>query len=145
MKIGELSNRTGIATSAIRFYEESGLLPAAQRGPNGYRIYDEACLQRLLALQIARNLGFSLESLRSVLATADGISHELVLERMQKRLHEIGSLQAALRKQRKELLVLKEQLEQEWASGKCLTLAPETPRTLDDPNSRKAHRSRIAI
>ena len=41
MKIGELSQRTGMATSAIRFYESSGLLPAAERGANGYRQYGE--------------------------------------------------------------------------------------------------------
>ena len=37
MKIGELSRLTGLATSAIRFYEASGLLPSAERGANGYR------------------------------------------------------------------------------------------------------------
>lgn len=38
MRIGELACRAGVAASTIRFYESSGLLPAATRGTNGYRV-----------------------------------------------------------------------------------------------------------
>ncbi len=45
MKIGELAERTGLATSRIRFYERIGLLKAARRQANGYRSYpDDAVL-----------------------------------------------------------------------------------------------------
>lgn len=37
MKIGELAKRSGIAASAIRYYEQAGLLPAVARAGNGYR------------------------------------------------------------------------------------------------------------
>jgi DNA-binding transcriptional MerR regulator len=46
MKIGELAAAAGVAASAIRFYEQSGLLPAAQRGGNGYRSYSNDAIER---------------------------------------------------------------------------------------------------
>ena len=45
MKIGELSERTGIPTRMLRYYEEQGLL-ASERSANGYRSYDEADVER---------------------------------------------------------------------------------------------------
>src|SRR5476651_325574 len=54
MKIGELANQTGLAASAIRFYERSGVLPAPDRGVNGYRSYGESDVQRLHMIRIAQ-------------------------------------------------------------------------------------------
>jgi len=45
MKIGELSERTGIPARMLRYYEEQGLL-ASERSANGYRAYDEAAVER---------------------------------------------------------------------------------------------------
>ena len=59
MKIAELARRTGIATSAVRFYEEMGVLPAAARRANGYREYDEADLARLRLVVALRRLGLA--------------------------------------------------------------------------------------
>ena len=61
MKIGELAAATGLATSAIRFYEQSGLLPAAQRAGNGYRSYSVEAVDRLRFIQVAQALGFTLD------------------------------------------------------------------------------------
>ena len=61
MKIGELAAATGLAPSAIRFYEQSGLLPAAQREANGYRSYSADAVERLRYIQLAQALGFTLE------------------------------------------------------------------------------------
>ena len=47
MKIAELAKRAGVATSAVRFYEEVGVLPAGRRLANGYREYSDADLARL--------------------------------------------------------------------------------------------------
>ena len=47
MKIGELSQTTGVDVETIRFYEKSGLLPAPAREANGYRAYGQAHLERL--------------------------------------------------------------------------------------------------
>jgi DNA-binding transcriptional MerR regulator len=45
MKIGELSQRTGIPARMLRYYEDQGLL-ASERSANGYRAYDEADVER---------------------------------------------------------------------------------------------------
>ncbi|WP_242447891.1 MerR family DNA-binding transcriptional regulator [Serratia marcescens] len=58
MKIGELAQRAGMAASAIRYYEQLGLLPKPVRGVNGYRVYGDSALERLHQIQIGQNLGF---------------------------------------------------------------------------------------
>ncbi len=58
MKIGELAQRAGVAASAIRYYEQLGLLPKPVRGVNGYRVYSDSALERLHLIQIGQNLGF---------------------------------------------------------------------------------------
>ena len=52
MKIGELAERSGIPASTIRYYEREGLLPKAQRGANGYRVYQASALDRLDLIQL---------------------------------------------------------------------------------------------
>ena len=47
MLIGALADAVGLPTPTIRFYERKGLLPAPERGANGYRSYDESTLARL--------------------------------------------------------------------------------------------------
>ena len=123
MKIGDLAQRTGMAASAIRFYESSGLLPAAKRGVNGYRSYDEDSLQRLLVIQTAQRLGFSLDTLRR-LAGHEGrdMPHELVMQSLQERLTEIDAMQKTLSTQRQETEALIHQLRAQWQQGRCLDL-----------------------
>jgi DNA-binding transcriptional MerR regulator len=123
MRIGELSRLTGMATSAIRFYEASGLLPAAERGTNGYRQYGEAALQRLQMIQLGQRLGFGLDQLRELFAAGrDGLPHELILQGLDARLTQIESLAADLERQRAETLALRQRLTDEWAAGRCLDL-----------------------
>src|SRR6202142_1202334 len=57
MKIAELAKRAGVATSAVRFYEEMGVLPSAPRLANGYREYSESDLARLRLIVALRRLG----------------------------------------------------------------------------------------
>lgn len=126
MKIGDLAQRTGMAASAIRFYESSGLLPAAKRGSNGYRVYDEETLQRLLVIQTAQRLGFSLDTLRRLMAHEGGgsgdLPHDLILQSLQDRLSEIDAMQASLSQQREETVALMDNLQTQWQQGRCLEL-----------------------
>jgi arsenate reductase len=57
MKVSELARRAGIAPSAVRFYEEAGVLPPAARRDNGYRDYAEDTLARLRLVVALRRLG----------------------------------------------------------------------------------------
>ena len=47
MRIGELSRRTGISTSRIRFYEKHNVLPKPTRNGNGYRTYPDTAVKFL--------------------------------------------------------------------------------------------------
>lgn len=120
MKIGELSRLTGLATSAIRFYEASGLLPSAERGANGYRQYGDAALQRLQMIQLGQSLGFELDQMRQLFsACADGLPHELILQGLDDRLAQTERLMADLARQRAETLALRERLVADWEAGRC--------------------------
>ena len=59
MKVSELARRAGVATSAVRFYEAMGVLPAAARRDNGYREYGAAELARLRLVVSLRRLGLA--------------------------------------------------------------------------------------
>ena len=60
MKVSELARQLGITTSAVRFYEAKGILPAAPRRSNGYRDYSGADVCRLRIVVALRGLGLDL-------------------------------------------------------------------------------------
>ena len=72
MRIGELARRSGLASTALRYYEKAGLLPPPQRTPSGYRAYDASVLQRLVFIRAAQAVGLSLPEIREVIAIRDG-------------------------------------------------------------------------
>ena len=63
MTIGQVAKRSGLAASAIRFYEQAGVLPKPPRA-SGRRQYDSSVLERLALLERAKACGFSLEDAR---------------------------------------------------------------------------------
>ncbi len=67
VKIGKLAALTGVSASTIRYYEEIGILPPAQRAANGYRLYDDDDIQRVRFVQRARELNFNLSQIQQVL------------------------------------------------------------------------------
>ena len=71
LQIGELAQASGATTKTIRYYEDVGLLPPAQRADNGYRLYDGEDVHRLRFIRNARSLNFSLDDLKEVLALRD--------------------------------------------------------------------------
>jgi MerR family copper efflux transcriptional regulator len=68
MRIGELSSRTGISTSRIRFYEKHAVLPKPTRNGNGYRAYPDTAVKILELIDAAQQLGFSLNEIRAGLS-----------------------------------------------------------------------------
>jgi MerR family transcriptional regulator, mercuric resistance operon regulatory protein len=70
MRIGELSRRTGCNIETIRYYERAGLMPLPPRSASRYRIYDHSDVRRLAFVRRARELGFSLDDVRALLALA---------------------------------------------------------------------------
>jgi DNA-binding transcriptional MerR regulator len=69
--IGTLSEKAGVKVPTIRYYEINGLLPAAVRTDTNRRTYDEATVRRLRFIRHARDLGFDVEAIRSMLDLAD--------------------------------------------------------------------------
>jgi len=69
--IGELSKRTKVKVPTIRYYEEMGLLAEAERTRGNQRRYDKAGLERLSFIRHARDLGFSIEAISSLIELQD--------------------------------------------------------------------------
>lgn len=65
MTIGEVARRTGLRTSAIRYYEAAGVLPPARR-VNGRRRYSPVTLRMLEVLLFAQRAGFTLDEIRTL-------------------------------------------------------------------------------
>ena len=63
IRIGEVAERVGFAASAIRYYEEMGLLGEVQR-ESGRRTFDESVIQRLNLIRLLVDSGFSLDEAR---------------------------------------------------------------------------------
>ena len=68
IQIGELSRRTGCNIVTIRYYEQIALLPAPARSAGRYRVYDTADVRRLAFIRRSRELGFTLDEVRTLLS-----------------------------------------------------------------------------
>jgi MerR family redox-sensitive transcriptional activator SoxR len=67
LTIGEVAGRSGVATSALRFYEEQRLI-ASERTDTGHRRYPRAIIRRVAFIVFAQKIGLSLEEIRVELA-----------------------------------------------------------------------------
>jgi len=67
MTIGEVAKRSGVATSALRYYEDQGLIHS-QRTDSGHRRYPRAVIRRVAFIVFAQKIGLSLEEVRQELA-----------------------------------------------------------------------------
>ena len=66
LSIGVVAERVGIAVSAIRFYEEQGLVTAT-RASSGHRQFERSAIRQLSFVRICQSLGYSLDEIRSQL------------------------------------------------------------------------------
>ena len=67
LSVGELARRSGVATSALRFYEERGLI-RAERNASGHRRYLRSAIRRVAFIVFAQKIGFTLEEVGLELA-----------------------------------------------------------------------------
>jgi DNA-binding transcriptional MerR regulator len=70
MRIGELAERTGTSRRLLRYYEEQGLIIAG-RGPNGYRDYDEATVDRVIQVRGLLDAGLPTRIIKQILPCLD--------------------------------------------------------------------------
>lgn len=93
MRIGELASRTGLAASAIRYYEERDMFSPGQitRSANGYRDYGPGAQRRLELILSGRDVGLSLDQMRTRMEHWDTMSRAervVLLEQQYAVLHE---------------------------------------------------------
>lgn len=74
LQIGEVAERVELSLRTVRYYEEVGLLPPAERSPGGFRLYDAAAVQRLLVLKRMKPLDFSVDEMRELLDHLDELA-----------------------------------------------------------------------
>ena len=67
LNIGEAAESSGVSAKMIRHYEEIGLVPKPGRTQAGYRVYREADVHRLRFVRRARDLGFSMKEIETLL------------------------------------------------------------------------------
>ncbi|HKE72226.1 MAG TPA: MerR family transcriptional regulator [Acidimicrobiales bacterium] len=107
--IGEVATRSGFAASALRYYEDIGLVVPAARTEAGYRVYDDATLGRLAFIARAKGLGCTLEEITDLLTLWDGDA----CAPLQHRFHALVTAKiAAARRQIDELAAFSAQLDQ---------------------------------
>lgn len=111
MNIGAASKVSGVSERMIRHYEKIGLIPPAARRDSGYRDYSEADVHRLRFIANARDLGFGIEEIGTLLALwsdrnrASGEVKGLALAHAD----ELGRKARALEEMRRTLLALAQQ------------------------------------
>lgn len=70
-RIGEMSHRAGVNIETIRYYERIGIMPEPDRTRGGTRQYDHDHLKRLFFVKRSRELGFTIEEIRTLLAMVE--------------------------------------------------------------------------
>lgn len=105
LSIGLVARRTGATVPTIRYYEEIGLLPTANRTQAGQRSYDEASVRRLAFIRRCRDFGFSIDQVRELVGLVDQPDRPCVevrdiaaahLEQVRRKLEELRGLEASL-------------------------------------------------
>lgn len=71
LTIGELAQRSGVATSTLRYYDRLGLIPA-ERSTGNQRRYPRSALRRIAFVRVAQRVGVSLDEISEALATLPG-------------------------------------------------------------------------
>ena len=71
MHIGRLAANANVSVDTVRYYERAQLLPTPTRTTSGYRTYPASTVERLQFIRRAKDLGFSLDEIRDLLALSD--------------------------------------------------------------------------
>src|SRR4051794_18538504 len=93
MKIGEVATLSGFTASAIRYYESVDVLPEPERVA-GQRRYGQGVLQRLSAIGVAQQAGFSLEEIRLLLSASETEEAAAQLQKLANR--KLGDVEALI-------------------------------------------------
>ena len=71
LKIGEVTELTGLSATTLRHYDSHGLITPSGRSPGGFRLYNEDDVRRVLLVRRMKPLGFTLDQMREFLDAAE--------------------------------------------------------------------------
>jgi DNA-binding transcriptional MerR regulator len=91
LRVGEAAKAVGVRPSAMRFWEQQGLLQPGRDERSGYRLYDQRQMRRLEVVVLLRGLNYGFDAIRSVLDELAAGKPESTLRAVEKRRHEIAS------------------------------------------------------
>ena len=125
MRIGEAAALAGVEASAIRFYEQEGVLPEPERTVSGYRSYGQDQVDLIRFVKRARRLEIPLDDVRQIveLRTGGQAPCQVVRAVMAREAAAIEARIAELEDLRRELLhlqTLAEEVADEWPGGACV-------------------------
>jgi len=121
MRIGELSQATGVEIETIRYYEKTGLLPCPPRGDNGYRAYGPGHLERLAFIRHCRALDIALADIKRLL---DFVAHPNAdcgdIDRLiDSQLTQVRARRKSMRALEKQLVALRGRCSAGRVAGEC--------------------------
>ena len=117
--IGSLAAATGCNSPTIRFYEEIGLLPKANRRPSGQRVYSQSDFRRLTFIRRCRDFGFPIEQVRELVELTDAPERDCVAARdlAQARLDDVRQKLAELQALEQNLVEFRRDLHEGMRRG----------------------------
>ncbi|XIA67559.1 MerR family transcriptional regulator [Bradyrhizobium sp. TZ2] len=118
-RIGELAEATGVTVRTLHHYEHTGLLIASERSDGGHRMYDRESAKRVYQIRALRELGFSLQEIRSAIEGSTSLT-----ELLRKHLKRI-ELQVA------RATLLRDRLRNMTTGGDINVSVDDLPATLD--------------
>ncbi|MCL4384632.1 MerR family transcriptional regulator [Patescibacteria group bacterium] len=118
--IGQIAKQVGLPTKTIRFYEEEGVITPAQRGENGYRLYQEITVKELQMIKYARGLGIPLLEIKRLMKGCEeghcSHSKQFVDENINRYLGELDSKIGQLNTLKNKLIELQKTLKTQKAN-----------------------------
>ena len=115
MPIGEISRRSQVKVPTIRYYEQIGLLPPPPRSEGNRRLYGMRDLRRLSFIRHARDLGFEIDAIRTLLTLQDNPSQPcgeadgivvVHLDRLSRSVVDFGNMLERAKRRRWKIVVL---------------------------------------
>lgn len=124
LRIGEVARQAGVGVETVRFYERKGLLEEPQRKASGYRQYDEETVDVLRFIRRAKDLGFTLKEIKTLLNLRldTSATRSEVREQARNKVDQIEAKIADLQRMRDSLLILIETCHGNGAALGCAIL-----------------------
>lgn len=121
MTIGRVAQESGVGIETVRFYEREGLLSEPPRSASGYRLYDTGVVARLQFVRRAKELGFTLNEIKELLAlrVESTTSRQDVRARAKTKIEDIENKIRTLQRMKKALVRLVQECCEKGDGAEC--------------------------